>query len=104
MSQNLEDYTWKDIPWANPERPPLGVNEGTRAVIPELNDRGEPTGEFLALSHEDYMRIMGSLAYVQERSNGDPARWKSKPLPERIPEPNPVVRRKAMLPPGGMKK
>ncbi len=104
-SQNMNELTWKDIPWADPSKAQLPVSEGTGAVVPELDDAGEKTGNFVALGHEEYMRIMGSLAYVKERSDGNPDRFLQKISPEEfLASSRTTYPPKAPLPTGGMKK
>jgi hypothetical protein len=100
----IGDLTWKDIPWADPKKAPLPVNEGVKAVIPELDAMGEKTGKFMVLEHDEYMRIMGSLAYVNEMSDGDPSRYTRRKTREEILERSSTFLPKAELPPGGMKK
>lgn len=65
------EMTWKDIPWADPSKP-TPIPEGTRAVVPELDADGDSTGNYLYLSHEEYVEVMGATAYRQALLSGDP--------------------------------
>lgn len=71
MSERFDDLTWKDIPWANMEKP-LAVPRGTGAIIPEYDAHGDKTGNFIRLENEEYMRILGATAYVQTEFAGSP--------------------------------
>lgn len=55
-----------EIPWKNDEKPVV-ILEGTPAIVPVLDEQGIRTGEFTYLSHDDYVKAMGSRAIVVSR-------------------------------------
>lgn len=81
MAGNFEDLTRKDFPWAEryvEQGKKLPLAQGVQAVIPELDERGEPTGEFVTVSNEHYVRAMGEYAYKQPPFDGNPEEVKRR--------------------------
>lgn len=102
MPSNFDMYTRKDFPWAESyvdqgKRLPLA--EGVSAVVPKLDERGEPTNEFVVVPNHIYTRAMGEYAFKQPAFDGNPQEVRRR-LDERgvtamlaamYPEPGPLI-------------
>jgi hypothetical protein len=67
----IGDLNWKDVPWANPSNT-LPVPKGAGAAIPETDEHGNKTGEFIVLEHDEYMGVLGTTGMEQPPTSGDP--------------------------------